>query len=461
MKKLYSLFLLSFVFCLFTFFPSCTPELNIPEPSAGDANFYKTIAIGGNYMAGYQDGALYRKGQIYSIPSLLAEQFKLVGGSHFNQALMPDDNGLGLNTKIWESWFITPSHLNYKTDCKGISALAPIKDTISISSASPYLEGIAGNSIQNLSIPYANLSDYFNPAFGNAFSTTGNKNPYYNRIASNPGVSTIYNDAKAQNATFITAWLGMEDIYNYAASGGTNGGIPSASTFSMYLDSVLSGLTANGAKGIIANIPDFRSFPYYTLVKWDNAEITRQTLADTLNNIYDTLAGLPNVHFVVGRNGFVIDNPEFPSISPYSIRQLHAGEYMTLSVPLDSMKCYYYGLLSYPINDRYELDSAEVYELDQAINSYNGVIAQKASKYNLALADMHYYFNTVVAGIKWDGADFNAEFVSGGFFSLDGYHPNQKGYALIANEFIKSINSKYNAVIPTINCTDCSGILFP
>jgi hypothetical protein len=220
-------------------------------------------------------------------------------------------------------------------------------------------------------------------------------------------------------------------------------------------------LTANGAKGVIANIPDFRSYPYYTLVKWDNAEITRQSLCDTLNNIFDTLGGLPNIHFALGKNGFVIQNPEYPSTSPYNYRQLHSGEFMTLSVPLDSMKCEGYGITGVPINDRYVLDSAEVVDIDNAINSYNSVIAQKAAQYNLALVDMHYYFTTVVAGIKWDGADFNAEFVTGGFFSLDGYHPNQKGYALIANEFIKSINSKYNAVIPTINCTDCNGILFP
>ena len=74
---------------------SCTPEIDMPEPSAGDANFSKMIAVGGNYLAGYQDGALYEKGQRLSIPGLLAEQFKLEGRSSFNQALMPDNNGLG------------------------------------------------------------------------------------------------------------------------------------------------------------------------------------------------------------------------------------------------------------------------------------------------------------------------------------------------------------------------------
>jgi hypothetical protein len=397
---------------------------------------------------------LYLKGQRLSIPALLAEQFKLVNGTAFNQVLMPDDQGLGLNSKPWESWFVSASHLGYKTDCKGVTALSPLKGAVSIAAATPYLTGLAGNSNQNISVPFANLSDYFNPGFGNLFSTTGNRNPYYNRIASTPGVSTMYSDAKSQNATFVTAWVGMEDIFNFASSGGTSGSIPSASTFSMYLDSLLKGLTANRAKGVIANIPDLRSFPYYTLVPWDNAVLDRQAQADSLNDLYP---GMDHIHFTIGRNAFII----IDELDPMGIRQLHSGEYITLSVPIDSMKCEKYGLAFNTIDDRYNLDSAEVYEIDQAVNNYNSVIAQKAAEYNFALVDMHSFFNTIQTGIKWDGVDFNAKFVSGGFYSLDGYHPNQKGYALIANEFIKAINSKYNSVIPTINCTECNGVLFP
>lgn len=448
------LFFTLLLFSTIALFNACSLKLDIPTPDAGNADFSKTLSIGGNYMAGYQDGALYRTGQQLSIPALLTEQFKLVGGSQFNQALMPDNNGLGLNSKVWESWFISPSHLGYKTDCKGISALSPLKNLISPSEATPYLVSISGNSIQNLAVPYANIIDYFNPAFGNSFSSL-NTNPYYNRMASNPGTSTIYLDAKAQNATFITAWLGMEDIYNYAGSGGTGTAIPSSITFSAYLDTLLGGLTVGGAKGVIATIPDFRTFPYYTLVAWDNADL-RQAQADSLNDIYIP-AGLSHIHFNIGRNGFVIDDASANG----GLRQLHDGEYITLSVPLDSMKCEKYGLMFSTINDRYVLDSSEVYTIDNAINSYNAVIIQKAAQYNLALVDMYSYFNSVKSGIKWDGADFNATFVSGGFFSLDGYQPNQKGYALIANEFIKAINAKYESVVPSVNCVECAGILFP
>jgi hypothetical protein len=447
---------ITFILIYALIFNACTPELKIPEPSAGEANFSKTIAIGGNYMAGYQNGALFKKGQRLSLPALLAEQFRLVGGNIFSQALMPDDDGIGMNTKTWESYFISPSKLRYKTDCKGVTALSPVKNYISIADASPYLTGVAGNSVHNLAVPFARMTDYFNPSFGNAFSVSGNKNPYYNRIASNPGVSTLANDIVSQNPSFVIAWLGMEDIYNYASSGGTSSAIPSASAFSNSLEALLSPLSAGGAKGVIATIPDFRSYPYYTLVKWDNADLT-QIQADSLNYIYDTLSGLSHIHFVKGRNGFIINDPAAVG----GVRQLKEGEYITLSVPLDSMKCYKYGLMVNTINNRYVLDSTEVYKIDNAINAYNAVIREKAALHNFALADMNHFFKTLNTGIKWDGADFNTTFVSGGFLSLDGYNPNQKGYALIANEFIKVINSKYKSVIPTINCVECDGVLFP
>ena len=75
--------------------------------------------------------------------------------------------------------------------------------------------------------------------------------------------------------------------------------------------------------------------------------------------------------------------------------------------------------------------------------------------------DMNSYFESIRSGIKWDGVDFDMEFVSGGFLSLDGFHPNQKAYELMANEFIRAINKKYDARIPWVNCSECTGIRFP
>ena len=247
----------------------------------------------------------------------------------------------------------------------------------------------------------------------------------------------------------------MEDIFGYASVGGYNKTTPSSSQFSAGLDVMLAPLTSNGGKGVIANIPDLTSFPFYTLVAWNRLNLS-QNQADSLDYLAQ-LSGLTHISFVVGDNGFLTYDVNHPK----GLRQLVEGEYITLTVPLDSMRCLKYGTLANLIKDRYVLDVSEVQIVNTAIGQYNAVIEQKAAQYNLAFVDMNAFFKSVESGIKWDGVDYDAEFVSGGFFSLDGYHPTQKGYGLLANEFIKAINDKYDAVVPTTNCTTCEGIKFP
>lgn len=438
---------------LFLLFAACTPEPKGFEPDPGKADFSQVIALGGSYMAGYQDGGLFLKAQENSLAALIAKQLELADGLPFYQVLLSEGNGVGLNTKPWEGSFVSPSRLGYKTDCKGVTSLSPVKTTISEIAAQGYLNSGDKNKNNNLAVPFASLLDYNNPALGLSFGVNNN-NPFYYRIATKPGVSTILTDAQSKNPTFIISWLGMDDIYNYAAKGGANSTIPSAAEFEQQLDLVLGNFAKNGVKGVMATIPDFRDFPYYSLIPWDNADLT-QNQADSLNLTYST-SSLNHITFSAGRNGFVVEDPA--EISGF--RKMKAGEFITISVPTDSLKCFKYGLLIKVINNRYSLIESEVKLLDDAIAAYNQVIIKKANEYGFAVADMHTYLKKVKEGVKWNGADFNLTFVSGGFLSLDGYHPNQKGYALIANEFIKAINTSYNAKVPFTTCKTCDGVLF-
>jgi hypothetical protein len=422
---------------------SCKPDLDVPTPSTGNADMSRMIAVGDNYMAGYQDGALYQKGQRLSIPALIAKQ--VPSSASFIQPLMPDDNGLGINLSPYSAEYVTKSRLGYRTDCLGETSIAPYKSIVANISAEAYLAP-SGSAVQNLSVPFLTIKDYFNPAAGSA-----NGNIYHHRFASAPGNSTVYADAVAANATFFTAWLGMADIYEYARKGGVNSSIISSAEFSLYLDSILHGLTANGAKGAIANIPDLESFPFYTLIPWNGLDLDSAQAAD-LNQTTSGFFG-----FVEGENGFVMD---CNYCQPVPYRKMISGEYILLNIPTDSLKCGEMGSF-FGIPEVYVLDSIEVDSIQNAIADFNSIIQQKAGQYNLAFIDMNQYFKTITAGIIWDGVDMNAEFISGGFFSLDGYHPNQKGYALIANEFINAINVKYGATLSPVYCSECYGVLFP
>jgi hypothetical protein len=44
---------------------------------------------------------------------------------------------------------------------------------------------------------------------------------------------------------------------------------------------------------------------------------------------------------------------------------------------------------------------------------------------------------------------------------VDGIHPNGRGYALIANEFIRVINARYNSNLPFCDVNGSDGVGFP
>ncbi|MBL4658445.1 MAG: hypothetical protein JKX73_10625 [Flavobacteriales bacterium] len=441
---------------------ACNPNVDSPVLSEGEADFTKVVAIGGDYLSGYAHGALTREGQQRSIPALFSQSVNEVylqsgslnSVSTFKQPLMPIGQGFGFNSKIWEGEFISPVTLGYKVDCEGVESLSPLKNIINLSVQSAGMQLLIDSGYQNLAVPSATMADIFDPNFGLSYAQ-GNTNPFYGKFASNPGISTILQDALNLAPTFSLIWVGMEDIFGYASVGGFNKTIPSSAQFSADLDVMLAALTGAGGKGAIANIPDLTSFPFYTLVDWNRLDIN-QDQADSLTFLAKQ-NGLTHISFVVGENGFLT----YDDSHPKGLKQLVAGEYITLTVPLDSMRCWKYGTLGYLIRDRYVLIATEVQIINTAIQEYNAVIKQKATEYGLALVDMNAFFKTIVSGVSWNGVAYDAEFVSGGFFSLDGYRPNQNGYGMLTNEFIKAINSKYNAYIPATTCSGCVGIQFP
>ena len=52
------------------------------------------------------------------------------------------------------------------------------------------------------------------------------------------------------------------------------------------------------------------------------------------------------------------------------------------------------------------------------------------------------------AGIHAGPFNLNPAYITGGIFSLDGYHLTDVGYAMFANQYIKTINAAYGTRIP-------------
>jgi lysophospholipase L1-like esterase len=118
-----------------------------------------------------------------------------------------------------------------------------------------------------------------------------------------------------------------------------------------------------------------------------------------------------------------------------------------------------------PLANKWVLTATEKAKVASATNAFNASIRSIAATKNLAVADMNAIMTQLVSGLRIEtGQVYTANYFSGSateglvLFSLDGVHPNARGYAVIANEIIKVINHHYHANLPLHNPSYFPGI---
>ena len=208
---------------------------------------------------------------------------------------------------------------------------------------------------------------------------------------------------------------------------------------------------ATGAKGALINLPDVTSIPFFTTVPANGLYLSRQGQVDSLTAYY---ASTLHIVFKLGYNYFVVTD------HTGGVRQAVPGELILLTVPQDSLTCYGMGSL-YAIPKKYVLTTDEIQMVRNATTAFNNHISAAAAVNNLALVDMNTYLGTISSGIVYNGVKYNAQYVTGGAFSLDGVHLTPRGYALVANHIIEAVNAKYHSTVHTIDVNQYHGILFP
>lgn len=425
---------------------SCKTSFDEIKYTEGTADFSRVVAIGGSHFAGYSDRALYLEAQSNSIPAILATRFAFAGGGAFNQPLVNPGVGIGNLGNSKYVLQIVPDPCSTGT----VVLPMPIASTGDNSNFN-----WLGNSIpfNNLSVPNTRLKNLTNQSYGDPSPFLGN--PLYARFASNPSSSTITGDALLVIPTFVMVWMGMEDVYNYARTGGDQGGdsISNAANFDLLYNNLIVELTSLQGKGVVLNIPSLHSFPFFTRIGYNSLLLTAQQAAQ-LTALY---AGVDStITFHEGYNNYVIADPAVPS----GRRQIEAGEYILSSTPLDSINCQGWGT-TLPIPGRYVLDAQEVTKIKNAIISFNSTITMAAATNGLVVADIQSSLNKMENGMIFNGVNYSTEYLTGGIFSTDGFHFSQRGSAIVANEVVKTINNYYNSKIPQVDVNSFDGIVFP
>ena len=103
--------------------------------------------------------------------------------------------------------------------------------------------------------------------------------------------------------------------------------------------------------------------------------------------------------------------------------------------------------ITLPLADKWVLLPSEQIEVKTAIDNYNTTIATVASSNpNIALVDLNSILAIAsTAGVNFDDFTLTTNLVVGGLISLDGIHLTSKGYALMANEFLKAMDGAFDS----------------
>ena len=478
-------------------FVACSTDDESVDPSssdgspltAGTADFSKYVALGDSFAAGFSDNALFIEGQNGAYPNILAQQFSLVGGGAFTTPLMSDNVGgfLG-STTYTPRLYLAPPTTPTGSPSPSSVALPPYSQYATTNQAT-----ILTGPFNNMGIPGAKCIHLDYPGYGSSMG-----NPYFARFASNP-MATIVDDAVAQNPTFFSLWIGGNDVLGYATSGGiTPSDITPPSVFDTKYNSLITKLTAGGSKGVIANLPYVNTLPYFKTVPYNPVPLDAATAAQlnstsaygaynygiTLAFAYLVGNGLMTqtaadaeiakrtISFYAGSSNSVVILDEYltdlTAINPAlkSMRQATAEDLIVLparsfiGTTVGGNPLYINGV-SVPLADKWVLSKSEIAEIKAATDAYNETIAAAAANNNLAIYDARETMTQLsTKGIYSNGYTLTSNYVSGGAFSLDGVHPSPRGYALIANEFIKAINAKYGSNLKGVSLYDYR-IMFP
>ncbi len=454
-----------------------TPEA-LPALTAGTADFSNYVALGNSLTIGVTDNGVFIATQENSYPNILAGQFAMAGGGEFKQAMTEDNYG-GLSfagNRIYGPRLVFNG--------SGPAGLESVIGPITV--GNDLLNSPAG-PFNNLGVPGARSFHMLAPGYGNlANLPLGLANPYACRLTGSTPDATMIELAVAQSPTFISLWIGANDVLSYATSGGSNGALTPTATFNASMDGIAAALSATGAQGVMANIPYVTDIPFFTTVPHNPVPLDAATAAAVnggyaaYNGGIATIAGLGaitaeeaamrTITFAEGPNAVVIEDETLTDLSAYGLPNYRQATENDLVVLLASS---FIGTLADPNNpasvngvgvplaDNWVLTgeditqiitgaptivASEISEITGATDSINDKISTIATQLGYAHFDANDMFQQIFSGdITYNSFNPNASLVFGGMISLDGVHPTSRGYALIANEFLKAIDETFGS----------------
>jgi lysophospholipase L1-like esterase len=363
--------------------PRARAQTTAPAP----LSFTAYYSIGDSLAAGYVNNSLVETHQVNSVPALIARQ---AGVADFQQPLMTEP---GIPAEYTLTRLVPTPTVEPKSPTAG----------------TPKNLGL-GRAYNNLAVPAATLVD--------ALTRTADAGGFHDLILRGRGTQVA--QAVAARPSLVTVWIGNNDVLGAVIRGRVVEGatVTPADTFRTAFQQLINALRATGARIVAANLPDVTAVPYVT------------TLSRVVVN---PATGQP---LVINGQQVPLLGPNGP-LPPGTLVTLAAGTLLAQGHGIPTVA----GGRGTPLPDEVILDAGEVSFLRDRVNANNAAIAEICSAASIPVVDVNRFYRDILSGgYVVGGVVLRGSFLTGGLISLDGVHPTDLGYAILANEWIRVIN---------------------
>ena len=241
-----------------------------------------------------------------------------------------------------------------------------------------------------------------------------------------PPAGSQVDQAVALNPINALVWIGANDVLMAGLSGDFRL-LTRIDRFYAAYRTLMERLASTDANLVVGNIPDVTAIPYFmpaaTLAAQSGRSIGQVTgkLGIDRRDFLRPAAVAIAMDILEGKR-----SGRLPDTCPATVPGL----------PFPTTPCV--------------LKSSEAAVLHAAVFAFNLVILERAIAHRATLVDIYSLVKRLKAnGYALNGKKLTTDYL-GGFFSLDALHPNNTGQAIIANEWIKTMNARLGMNIPMV-----------
>lgn len=260
-------------------------------------------------------------------------------------------------------------------------------------------------------------------------------------------------------------WVGVAETH-YWPRRGVEAEAYGPGVFEADLDLIVTRLRADDVRVVLATLPRASSLPVYTRLPWMVVDAAGNPIAHPSGGVVPLL----------GEDGTTESDlqPGVMALDPETVVLLDAYEEIVfdgLGVPdpilvarivtdegVDEATAV--GLLDeryprhgQPLPGTRTLEPGAVERLDATVDAFNAEILDVADDHGVPVVDLTQLFERMATdGATYAGIPVNGSNpITGGFLSVDGFHPSGLGYAIIAQEFAHVLNAELDAGLPLVD----------